>query len=398
MTNIIAIGDTHFKISNIPECELFTDKLIELVKNKKPDIIILLGDILDTFEIINTMPMNKAIDLIDKLRNEAPTYILVGNHDYCFAKNTPILLYDGKIKLSQEIKNGDILLGDDMNQRIVKNIKHGYSEMYTIYQNIGYSYTVTKNHTLVLYHMGKENKIIEITVNQYLKLNKNEQNELYGININGNKTIIEITKSNEREFFGWEIDKNNRCVLFDGTILHNCNNQQYLSDTHWMNGLKEWNNVKIVDKVINIEMNEQLFILVPYVPVNRFIEALNTGDKDWKNATCIFAHQEFAGCKMGSIISIEGDKWLEEYPEVISGHIHLNQKPQKNIYYPGSSMQHAFGESNKNIIANINFFDKTQKVKNNTNDQKGNNYDVEEINLDLPRKHIVYINIDKIEE
>ncbi len=45
--------------------------------------------------------------------------------------------------------------------------------------------------------------------------------------------------------------------------------------------------------------------------------------------------------KMGAIESIEGDKWDHSFPLVISGHIHSEQRPQKNIFYPGSVIQHA---------------------------------------------------------
>ncbi len=51
---------------------------------------------------------------------------------------------------------------------------------------------------------------------------------------------------------------------------------------------------------------------------------------------------------MGAIESIEGDKWDHSFPLVISGHIHSEQRPQKNIFYPGSVIQHAFGESEDN--------------------------------------------------
>ena len=44
----------------------------------------------------------------------------------------------------------------------------------------------------------------------------------------------------------------------------------------------------------------------------------------------------------------------DNLPFILSGHIHSNQKLQRNIYYPGSSMQHAFGESDRNIIAFVN--------------------------------------------
>jgi DNA repair exonuclease SbcCD nuclease subunit len=161
-------------------------------------------------------------------------------------------------------------------------------------------------------------------------------------------------------------------------------NQQFLTNNHWMNAMKEWNNTKIIDDVLLEHINQQKFIFVPYVPNGRFEEALKTLKQPYLDTTCIFAHQEFAGCKMGAIISVEGDKWSLDNPLVVSGHIHSKQIPQKNIYYSGSAMQHAFGESEKNIIPLFTF--------NNTN-----NYDIEEIDLQLPRKKIIYMNVDDID-
>ena len=167
------------------------------------------------------------------------------------------------------------------------------------------------------------------------------------------------------------------------------NNSQFLSTNHWMNGLKEWKNVIIVDKVILEIINDRKFIFVPYVSPGRFQEALyktfNDEKVEWLNADCIFAHQEFFGCKMGAIISVEGDKWPVEYPNIISGHIHSRQKPQENIYYPGSMLQHAFGESTKNIIAYLSF-------KNSIG------YDLEEIDLQLPRKKIIYMDVESVDD
>jgi hypothetical protein len=155
-----------------------------------------------------------------------------------------------------------------------------------------------------------------------------------------------------------------------------------------MNGMKEWENTVIVDKVVTRDIKNRKFVFVPYVYPGRFEEALSTlkDEREWKGADCIFAHQEFKGCKMGAIVSIEGDSWSEEYPEVISGHIHSNQRPQKNVYYPGSSLEHAFGESQRNIIAVVTFMDGVPR------------YDLDEIDLELPRKKIVYMNIEDVDE
>jgi DNA repair exonuclease SbcCD nuclease subunit len=164
-------------------------------------------------------------------------------------------------------------------------------------------------------------------------------------------------------------------------------NQIFLTDHHWMNGMKEWENVTIVDKVIVKEEKGYKFTFVPYVAPGKFIKALDTVGNAWKNSHCIFAHQEFQGCKMGAITSIEGDEWKEEYPYTVSGHIHSRQFIGKNIYYCGSSMQHAFGESEKNIIPILSWKNSKQKK-----------YDLEEVDLCLPRKKIVYSDVDSMED
>lgn len=161
-------------------------------------------------------------------------------------------------------------------------------------------------------------------------------------------------------------------------------NQQFLTENHWMNGMKEWADVYIIDKVLFLENENEKFLFCPYVPPGKFEEALQTISFDYRKANAIFAHQEFFGCKMGAIVSVDGDKWDESFPLVISGHIHSKQKPQHNIYYTGSAMQHAFGESEENIIA-IFSFEKT-------------NYSVEEIDLGLKRKKILYLDMDSVVE
>jgi DNA repair exonuclease SbcCD nuclease subunit len=169
------------------------------------------------------------------------------------------------------------------------------------------------------------------------------------------------------------------------------NNQQFLSDNHWMNSIKLWNkNIIVVDKVVNYVEEGYKFIFCPYVYPGRFKEALDTIGI-WNDANIIFAHQEFKGCKLGAIISECGDEWDENLPMVISGHIHLNQWIGKNIYYTGSALQHAFGESERNIIAVIDI-----GVKNTSRENIREN--IREIDLDLPRKKIVSVDIDNIEK
>ncbi len=249
---LLFIGDPHFMIDNIPEVNMFIERLLELVTEQKPDLICIAGDVLHTHERLHTIPLNKAYELIEKMSSYTKTYVLVGNHDMI-------------------------------------------------------------------------------------------------------------------------------------------NNRQFLTENHWMNGMKAWENVVIVDKVMHKHYKGLDLVFVPYVPNGKFIEALNHEQEQdwWINANCILAHQEFYGCKMGAIVSVDGDKWPEDYPYVVSGHIHSKQTPQSNIYYTGSAMQHAFGESEKNIIAILSWDDSHI-------DNPRKKYDLQEFDLALPRKKIVYMDVTNV--
>jgi DNA repair exonuclease SbcCD nuclease subunit len=162
------------------------------------------------------------------------------------------------------------------------------------------------------------------------------------------------------------------------------NNQQFLTSCHWMNGMKKWNNVFIVDKPLLFSISEINFICVPYVPPGRLVEALNTMNIDWKNVNqikAIFAHQEILGCKMGAITSTKGDEWNEEWPVLISGHIHDRQKIGKNVIYPGSSINHSFGSNNQGIFK-YDFFN--------------SNFSETLIELNLEKKKNLYLNVNEI--
>lgn len=159
------------------------------------------------------------------------------------------------------------------------------------------------------------------------------------------------------------------------------NNRQFCSDEHPFSALKRWHkNITVVDTTITEEIKGKIFTFVPYVPPGRFIEALNKSN-NWMQSACIFAHQEFKGCKMGAIISIEGDQWPLNYPYVVSGHIHDYQEPQVNILYTGTPIQHAFGDRHDKTISYLVF--ETERTH-------------ERIDLGLPKKQIVYLDCTQV--
>lgn len=160
------------------------------------------------------------------------------------------------------------------------------------------------------------------------------------------------------------------------------NNSQFLSTNHWMNCFKSTDNITIVDDVTTIEFKKNQITLCPYVPDGKFKDALDTKGNQWEKSSCIFAHQLFDGVKMGSIIAENVEKWNLSFPLVVSGHIHDKQRLQPNLIYTGSCIQHAFGESDDKTILKLTF-DKEIKI--------------EEINLNLRKKKILYMNIDDLE-
>ena len=163
------------------------------------------------------------------------------------------------------------------------------------------------------------------------------------------------------------------------------NNRQFLSQEHPFTALKFWGpRMTVVDTVVSTSINNLTFIFVPYTPPGRFQEALATlGSDHWKQATCIFAHQEFKGAQMGPIISAEGDLWPLEYPLVISGHIHDYQRLQPNIWYIGTSIQQTFGDQDRKTISWVHF------------DSTG--IEEERIDLGIPRKQIVHLEVDAVD-
>jgi hypothetical protein len=100
----------------------------------------------------------------------------------CFTEKTKILCYDGSIKNVEDIKIGDKIMGDDSTCRNVIELCRNTDEMFEIKPNKGESYTVNKQHKLVLISSGntkyKKGEIIEITVENYLKETKDFQNRM----------------------------------------------------------------------------------------------------------------------------------------------------------------------------------------------------------------------------
>ena len=249
VVSVFVIGDPHFKYKNLPEGQDFAERCIASARDQSPTFIVILGDTLDTHEVVRVDPHNLACEWIYQLSQIAPVYLIIGNHDLI-------------------------------------------------------------------------------------------------------------------------------------------NASQFLTTKHIFNPLKKWANVTVVDKPLMASYGDLSFAFCPYVEPGRFIEALDKIVEDgdmWDLADCIFSHQEFRGCKMGAITSVVGDLWDENYPPVISGHIHDAQTVGKNVFYPGSSIQHAFGESSNKKLWMVSF-----------DTDESPHFSVKKIDLGMKGKKIIYIDIGNV--
>ena len=77
----------------------------------------------------------------------------------CHGIDTPILMYDGSIKMVQDVIKGDLLMGDDSTARKVISLARGIDNMYDIVPKKGDKYTVNSEHILVLKNTMKNPKI-----------------------------------------------------------------------------------------------------------------------------------------------------------------------------------------------------------------------------------------------
>jgi hypothetical protein len=103
----------------------------------------------------------------------------------CFGINTPIRMYDGSVKMVQDIVEGDLVMGDDSTPRRAYGITSGEEEMFEIIPNKGDPWSCNKSHILSLIwnnttkhsvYGWEPNSKFTITVGEYINL-KNWEKE-----------------------------------------------------------------------------------------------------------------------------------------------------------------------------------------------------------------------------
>lgn len=110
----------------------------------------------------------------------------------CLGKGTRVLMYDGTLKVVEDIKVGDLLMGDDSTPRCVLSLARGREMMYWVRQLHGIDYRVNESHILSLKRSRNDGRhvkgdVLNIEVSEYLR-----QSPKWKTNYKGYKTSIDF--------------------------------------------------------------------------------------------------------------------------------------------------------------------------------------------------------------
>lgn len=92
----------------------------------------------------------------------------------CLLKGSKVRMFDGGLKMVEELRIGDTLMGPDSKKRTITQLYNDFCDMYKIEQKKGIDYIVTENHVLSLKKCGDNNNYL-MSVSEYLKLSKSKK-------------------------------------------------------------------------------------------------------------------------------------------------------------------------------------------------------------------------------
>ncbi len=139
----------------------------------------------------------------------------------CHRKDTPIIMHDGSIKKVQDIKVGELLMGDDSTPRTVLSLASGEDQMYEIRQRNGDNYVVNSEHILCLKSrvdvlLHKKDKQYHVRwINSKLDVRKKffdtkEEAEEYAKQIRDKNEVVEVSVKDFLEISSYK-QTNLRC-------------------------------------------------------------------------------------------------------------------------------------------------------------------------------------------
>lgn len=153
-------------------------------------------------------------------------YLAARSHGKCFLAGTHILMADWTVKNVEDIYPGMEVMGMDFTPRKVLTRHIGRSQMFTVHQENGVSYTVNRFHILCLWDT-KRKHYVEVPMGNFLKYPQEKQNRFRGYRVfSSDNPILEYTPITvefygDGSYYGFACDGDHKFLLEDNTVVHN---------------------------------------------------------------------------------------------------------------------------------------------------------------------------------
>src|SRR3989339_953774 len=153
--------------------------------------------------------INKSIEHMKK--NGGGLISVPCGYGKCLKKGTKVLMYSGRYELVENLKIGDLLVGDDMTPRRIESLGNGIEQLYTIHNKNDFkdNYTVNESHILSLID---NETIIDINILDVIERAKKHENQYIPKDLYGYKAPAIFESKYEPIVNAFELGKNTRFI------------------------------------------------------------------------------------------------------------------------------------------------------------------------------------------
>lgn len=177
-----------FKIYQESNRKLYVPKAYGLKKFGIPEVV-KIGDGSDIDVSFTGALRNEQMEPVQKFLDACKDPLKMGGiitvpcgFGKCLGRDTPVMMFDGTVKMVQDVVPGDELMGDDSTGRIVNSTCRGVENLYKI-KNMkdGTYYIANESHVLSL--KCKRGARYDIELRDYLSMQAQQDESLYGYRV-----------------------------------------------------------------------------------------------------------------------------------------------------------------------------------------------------------------------
>lgn len=140
----------------------------------------------------------------------------------CFAKGTMVRMYDGSTKRVEDVRPGDLVMGDDFKERKVGELCRERELMYQVEIPKEKTVDVNANHILSLLN-SQTQRVEDMTVNQFIEMGLPSHYRWMRYLPDGSFSYSNfgLRELDESDYYGFTLGDNHRFLLDDYSVVHN---------------------------------------------------------------------------------------------------------------------------------------------------------------------------------